>query len=321
MAGDGASIGSVYVDILPNVDGSFWTRTQAQLTPGAERLGTDLGKSVGDRIAAGIKVGIGAGFSGSPGREQGRRTADDFAGEFDRIVRTRLAAALKALPKAEIGAATNEAEQKIRDLRVRLEELSNKRVGVDIDEAAAFEEIRALRDELARLARESPSVRVTADTARASAELEALRLQIDRIKSSGGVQVNASTGGSSGDVDRLGQAARDSAGGMSTLLAAGIALGPGIIPVAAAVTAAIAGIGAGALGVVGGRTRRKTRRPSPAGRRRSRRRPTRSVPRRAPSPRPSPTPPTRSAALPNPSATRSSPSPTRNARPGRRNST
>lgn len=256
MATEGASIGDVYVEISPRaVD--FWAKFRAQTGGEATKLGDDLGKQIGGRIAdaigRGVRDGIDQGTRGAPGREAGRKTGEDFSGEFDRVVRTRITAALRALPKAEIGAAATAAEQKIRDLRAQLQELSGRRIGIDIDEATALAEIRRIQEELARLARESPSIQITADAARATAELEAVRAEAERVsRLNPRIQVDTDAGRAATELLAVDAAAQRSSSGIGNLIAAGVALGPAIIPAALAAAAAIAGIGAGAAGVAAG---------------------------------------------------------------------
>jgi hypothetical protein len=253
---EGASIGSVYVDVLPSSEGffaKFQAQTQAQATKVGQELGGQIGKQISDSIVKGIREGLGKGTEGSPGKAPGKKSGEDFAGEFERTVQTRIAAALRALPKAQIGADATDAEKKVQELRASLAELASKRIGIDISDEQAIAEVRRLQEELARLARESPSVRVTADAARAAAELEAVRREAERLAGlNPNIRIDTNAGQAAAELLTVDQAASTSSGGMRTLYAAGIALGPGIIPVAAACAAAVAGIGAGALGAAAG---------------------------------------------------------------------
>jgi hypothetical protein len=238
------SVGSVSVDIVPSAQ-RFAAELRAQIIPQADRIGQDIGKILADQIAKGIKDGLGGGFAGSreAAAQAGRNSGDSFAGEFDRQVQTKIRAALKSLPPLEIGVAASEAEQKIRDLKQSLIDLSGKRIGIDIDEAAARAEIDRIKSELERLGAETPSVRVKADTEAARAQLEALQLYLDRIGADD-VTVNVNTDSAQSSLGSLGGSADSAAGNLGGLANAGIALAPAIIPAAAAAAGSVLAIGA-----------------------------------------------------------------------------
>lgn len=105
--------------------------------------------------------------------------------ELDRDLHRELQASLKkataGFDKIELGADASEADKEIEKLRGELAALSDKKIGVDIDPAEAIGEITRIRRELDRLALQSPTVKVRADTATAVTKLAALELQIARI--------------------------------------------------------------------------------------------------------------------------------------------
>ncbi|MGZ6852462.1 MAG: hypothetical protein ACXVGC_00105 [Mycobacteriaceae bacterium] len=194
------TVGSVAVDIVPSAQ-RFATQLRAQVVPQADRIGNDIGKVLADQIAKGIKDGLGGGFAGSreAGAQAGRSSGDSFAGEFDRQVQTKIRAALRSLPPLEIGVAASEAEQKIRDLKQSLLDLSGKRIGVDIDAEEARREIDRLFIELNELGRRSPNIQVRMDAGRAAAELAALQAEIDKVATdSPTVRVDVDAGGRRG---------------------------------------------------------------------------------------------------------------------------
>jgi hypothetical protein len=235
---EGASIGDVYVTVLPKSD-SFWAKFVAQNRTQAGAVGDELGGAIGKQIADAISKGIRDGLGKAP-REPAVRSGTESGGAFADAFKRRVEAALKAMPKAQIGAATDEAEQKIRDLRADLVSLSGKKVGVDIDAAAARAEIDRIRTELDRLAVESPNVQVRVDAARASAEVAAFTAEVDRLD------------GRTAHVDVDASSADAATGSVRVLTAAGLALGPAIVPGAAAAVAAIAAITPAAIAAVGG---------------------------------------------------------------------
>ncbi|WP_030757181.1 transglycosylase SLT domain-containing protein [Streptomyces sp. NRRL F-5135] len=204
------SVGSVEVDVIPNTQG-IYQRLRSGLVPAATRAGEDAGRSagrafgpamsgavsdaigtrigqqIGSQIAARITAQIrdslrdGITQGGQQARPAATRQGSDAGGAFARAMKTRLEAAFRSLPKIQIDANTSEADADLQALRVRMETLSGKRIGVDIDAAAARTEITDIEEQLRRLGAAHPDVTVRADTATAMAQLAAVREEIDRI--------------------------------------------------------------------------------------------------------------------------------------------
>ncbi|GAA2636924.1 hypothetical protein GCM10010399_82570 [Dactylosporangium fulvum] len=234
---EGINAGTVYVKVIPDSHG-FWARfvadNQAGATAAGAELGDRIGRAIADRIARSVRDGLADGGRGL--RTQGGRQGNEFGGTFADTARRRIEAALRSLPRPQIGVATNEAEQQIRDLHNDLARLSTRRVGVDISSAEALAEVRRLQTALDRVAASSPDAQVRVDTANAAIELMRLQRELDRLD---GRRANARV-----DVDSNADAA---ANGMQGLIAAALALGPAIVPAAAAGTAAIVTLGSAAL--------------------------------------------------------------------------
>ena len=128
----------------------------------------------------------------------GRRAAEKYAGGFDRTVRTRIAAALKELPPVEIGVASSEAEQRIKDLRAELVGLSTKRIGVDVDAGQAVAQIAAVQAQLSTLSDESVNIDVKANTLLAATQLATIKAAaetVDRTSASIKVKTDSSVFG------------------------------------------------------------------------------------------------------------------------------
>jgi len=107
--------------------------------------------------------------------------AEAEIGAFARDTRAKLEAAFRALPELKIDADSSDADRAIAAVRARMQELSDKKIGVDIDAAAAIAEAKALQRELDSIGRGSKSVQVKADTAEAAAKLGAIIAEADRI--------------------------------------------------------------------------------------------------------------------------------------------
>jgi hypothetical protein len=135
----------------------------------------------------------------------------------------------QAKAAVKVNADDTEAKAKLAALKT---EAANLRTQLDLDTAPAQAEIAALK---ARLNREKVTVQAEADTAKAEAELA--RAAKDRT-----THIRVDDGGSLlATENRIG-----------ALLTAGLALGPAIVPVAAAAAAAVGAIGVGALAGVAG---------------------------------------------------------------------
>ncbi|MGX1244857.1 phage-related protein [Streptomyces pseudovenezuelae] len=236
------SVGSVEVDVLPNAQG-IEGRLRAALVPPASQIGDEVGRIIGRQIAAQMAPAIRDGINNGAraARPAAVRQGDETAGAFSRSLKARLEAAFRSLPRADVRLSDTGFDADMARLRARLETLSGKRIGIDIDAATALAEITDVEARLRRLGAEHPNVQVRADTARALAELAALRAEVDAVD------------GKNVDID-----ASAATASINGLVFAAIALGPAILPVlpviaaglgavAAAGTAAAAGIGSIAL--------------------------------------------------------------------------
>ncbi|MFJ4785161.1 hypothetical protein [Streptomyces sp. NPDC088794] len=236
------SVGSVEVDVLPNARG-IEGRLRAALVPPASQIGDEVGRIIGRQIAAQMAPAIRDGINNGArmARPAAVRQGDETAGAFSRSLKARLEAAFRSLPKADVTLSTTGFDADMARLRARLETLSNKRIGIDIDAATALAEITDVEARLKRLGAEHPNVQVRADTAAALAQLAALRAEVDAVD---GKRVDLDTS--------LASIA------LGNLAAAAVAFGPAIIPalpvvaaglgaIAAAATAAGVGLGSVAL--------------------------------------------------------------------------
>jgi hypothetical protein len=200
VADEGIKAGEAYVAVsLRLVPGAFQklaTDNNALASKAGDTLGDSIGKAIAKKIATSVKDGITAGGVGVG--TQGTKQGEDFGGKFAEVVKTRIAAALKSLPKAEIGIATTEAEQKLKDLRSQLSTLSSRRIGVDLSVDEALAEVARIRADLDRLGRDSADISVRVDTRSAAVELDKLKADLNRL---------------SGDAGKAGAKAGDEFGG------------------------------------------------------------------------------------------------------------
>src|SRR5581483_1654803 len=94
---------------------------------------------------------------------KGAKDGEEYGGAFGDAMKARIEAALKSLPKAQIDADSTEADRKIDELRTRLEELRDKRIGIDLSAEEALAEIAGIKADLDELGQKSPNIQVKVD--------------------------------------------------------------------------------------------------------------------------------------------------------------
>lgn len=204
------TVGSVEVDIVPNTRG-IYPQLKAALVPAADRAGTDAGRIAGNRFAQAMAGSVGQGVGTAIGQQIGQqiasqisrqvsgalqqgvqtggrrasasagRSGEETGGAFARAMRARLEAAFRSMPRLDIRIGDTGVDAELARVRARLEALSGKRIGVDVDVAAADAQIAEIETELRRLGTYHPNVAVRADTAAALAQLAAMREEIARL--------------------------------------------------------------------------------------------------------------------------------------------
>lgn len=191
-------------------------------------------------------------------RERVQREADEAFGKtFAGKISKQLDEAFKSLPDRGMDPARTASEQKIKDLRAELESLSNKRIGVDIDATEAVARVKQIREQLTKLAQTDPNVQIHVDTLEAAAKLAEVERMARRLD---GKRINLKLDGK--DIRNIGDEASVSLSRIEALVAAGLSIGTGLVPIAAvaastigfiatAAAAAASGVGVLALGFSG----------------------------------------------------------------------
>ncbi|MEY2241590.1 hypothetical protein AB8A21_01290 [Streptomyces sp. BF23-18] len=245
MPADLDIVGGAAVDVVP-VAPQFHTKLKAIVLPIADRVGEEAGRRLGDAMSRHITVAIPDAITtgGRLARASATREGGQIGGALAQSVKRKLEVAFRSLPRADVRLGDTGLNADLDRLRARLQALSGKTVGLDIDAGAALAEITDIDARLARLAAENPSVQVRTDTAAARAALAEIQAQINGVD---GDDVHVRV-----DVD--------TAGAMAALRGLAIALGAvaaiPVVPVAAAGIGAIAsaavaaGAGIGALALV-----------------------------------------------------------------------
>ncbi|MGY4928282.1 aggregation-promoting factor C-terminal-like domain-containing protein [Streptomyces sp. 900105755] len=237
-------VGSAGVDVVPVVP-QFHNRLKAAVLPAADRVGEEIGRRMGDSISRNIVIAIPDAVTqgGTRARAVAVREGGQVGGSFGRAVKAKLEEAFRSLPRADVRLGDTGINADIDRLRSRLQTLSGKTVGIDIDAGVALAEIRDIDARLERLARENPTVQVRTDTANARAALAAVQAQINDVdRDDVNIRVKADTSGAISELKFLGIAL----GAVAALPVIPVAAA-GIGSIAAAAVAAGAGVGALAL--------------------------------------------------------------------------
>jgi hypothetical protein len=216
------SVGSVEVDIVPNTTG-IEQRLRDALVPAATKAGEDAGKAAGEafgpamqravgniglsigqqigteianRIKDAVKDALKQGITigGQQAKVAASKQGDDAGGAFARTLRAKLVEAFRAMPKLNVSLADTGVDAELARLRARMETLSNKRIGIDVDVTRADAEVADIEAQLTRLGAAHPNVAVRADTAAARAALADIRAEIERV-SSNAVNIQVETDG------------------------------------------------------------------------------------------------------------------------------
>lgn len=240
-------VGGAAVDVVPVIP-NFHNRLKAMVLPIADRVGADAGRRMGDAMSRHIVVAIpNAVISGGHAAQRAAtRQGADVGGAFAGSIRRKLTVAFKAMPKLDIRLSDTGVDAELARLRARMETLSNKRIGIDVDAGVAKAEIKRIEADLKRLGENHPNVAVRADTAAARAALASIRADIRAVDAyDPRIHIDVDTSGASSALLGL---------GVQMLALTAIPLGPvlaaGLGAVVSMAAAAGAGVGALALAAV-----------------------------------------------------------------------
>ncbi|MGI5404126.1 peptidoglycan DD-metalloendopeptidase family protein [Streptomyces sp. CA-135486] len=236
-------VGGAGVDVVP-VAPTFHTKLKAIVLPIADRVGEEAGRRMGEAISNNIVVAIpnAVNQGGNAAQRAATKQGNDTGGAFARSLRMKLEAAFKAMPKLDVRLSDTGVDAELARLRARMETLSGKRIGIDVDVARAEAEVKAIDEELKRLGASHPNVAVRADTATARAALAELRAEIAAVDEKKRVKIDVDTTGAQGAVMALAIQM-----GILTAIPLGPVLTAGLGALTAMVTTAGAGFGSLAL--------------------------------------------------------------------------
>lgn len=117
-------------------------------------------------------------------RRRGAEAGSAFSGAFDTQFSQTVGKSITALRQIEVGADTTEAEQQLAQLRVDLEQLNGKRIGIDISSAEAMAELRRIEAELRALDSDDVDVRIRVDARTAASGIREFRDRTDEASDS-----------------------------------------------------------------------------------------------------------------------------------------
>ncbi|TVL89736.1 hypothetical protein [Streptomyces sp. SAJ15] len=202
-------IGSVEVDVVPNTRGihrhlraglvpaatrageeagdaagrAFGPAMQRQVGDIGLRIGQQIGQQIATRVTASLRDAVRDGVTtgGRAARPAAVRQGQDTGGAFARSLRAKLQEAFRSMPRLDVRLDDTGVDADLARLRARMETLSNKQIGIDVDTAAALAEVNEIEARLAALGAAHPDVDVRADTAAARAALLSIREEVERL--------------------------------------------------------------------------------------------------------------------------------------------
>ncbi|WP_327379443.1 peptidoglycan DD-metalloendopeptidase family protein [Streptomyces sp. NBC_01212] len=180
-------VGGAAVDVVPVIP-QFHNKLKALVLPIADKVGEEAGRKMGDAISRNIVISIPDAIvqGGRAGVRAAGKQGDDAGGAFARSIRRKLEAAFKAMPKLDVKLGDTGVDAELARIRAKLEQLSNKRIGIDVSAEAAEAEVTRLEEQLRRLGALHPNVAVRADTATARAALAEIRAEISALTATPG---------------------------------------------------------------------------------------------------------------------------------------
>ncbi|WP_435238585.1 peptidoglycan DD-metalloendopeptidase family protein [Streptomyces sp. YPW6] len=179
-------VGGAAVDVVPVIP-AFHAKLKALVLPVADRVGSEAGERMGRAmsrsLAQNLTVAIPSSINqaGQAAQVAARRQGDQSAGAFAGAMRRHLQAAFRSMPRLDITLSSRGVDAELARVRAKLEQLSNKRIGIDIDAAAARAQAERLERDLERLGASHPNPRIRVDTAAARAALQEFRQELDSV--------------------------------------------------------------------------------------------------------------------------------------------
>jgi hypothetical protein len=180
-------------------------------------------------------------------RAAARIAEEQFNATWAGRVRKRIEDAVKSLPEVRTGIFTADSRVALQSIRDELQQLSDKRIGVDVDTTRALTQIRALEAELGFLARNDPDISVRVDAAAAGTQLRLIREELEKLD---GRTAKIDVDGSG--LDKVAQSSRLALSRLEQIIALSLSLGTVLVPAAAAAASAIGFIGTAAASAAGG---------------------------------------------------------------------
>ena len=234
-------VGSVNVGVVPNARN--WERDlRRQLVPSAGVVGDEVGQQMSRKITDNMG-----------------KAGDKSAGAFSDTFQKRLRAALEKLPKAKLDADASLADRKIDLVRTRLEALSKKKIGVDMDANQAMEQLGIVEAELRKVQESSKDIELSFNTLHAREQLAMLKHEAAKAGNDTGLSLAENILGRIGMVGASSGAGAGQSGGISIAgmgpmgIAIAGALGLFALPfIAEAASAGIVTAFGGAIGAMAG---------------------------------------------------------------------
>lgn len=225
---------AIGIDIDPDKAFATIAKLRAQLAALAAR---EYNVDVEIKMASGTAGDRLGRVLGEDARKQGDQAGGVFVGAFETHLKTSLEHALSAIPETPLRVNTSDAGARLAELRLDLESLADKTIGVDVDAADAYREFLQIHAALRQLESEDVDLDVRVNAAAAADGMARLANESDNAK---------------GQIGKMDQQAKLTMSRLGLLIGLSASLGSVTVPAAAAAAGAIGFIGTMALGGLAG---------------------------------------------------------------------
>ncbi|SDT74393.1 hypothetical protein [Actinoplanes derwentensis] len=169
---------------------------------------------------------------GEDARRRGKADAEAYSGAFDTHLRSSLFGALEAIPDVPLSLDTSAAQANLAVLRDQIEDLADRRIGVDIDAIDAYAEFLRLHTALRALEAEDVDLDVRVNAASAADAMSRFANETDN---------------GSGALQRMDQQARLTMSRLGLIVGLSASFGAAFVPAVLSAAAAVGFLGAAGL--------------------------------------------------------------------------
>lgn len=252
------SAGSILLQVVPSLRDA-----QNVIGKDAKQMGDAMERGIGDGMEKGAKRGSATvkkelDKAAAEAKKAGQKAGEGFADAYQKIVKTKLDSAVKAIGKT--------TDASLLGLQNRLKQLSrdSAQVGITIDPTEFELRLRDATRQLEQFGREAPTARLRVNAAEARTEMAAALVEMNKLDGKhieakvgldGAVKTIAELEAIDREQHKVNSSTDDTANAFRTfngVLLAAVTIGPALIPVLAGIAGGLALLGPAAVAGVAG---------------------------------------------------------------------